>query len=191
MRLAKYVFHIRAILIVTGCLFSVVACGRSNPAASIEDKKVNSNIAVEESGTLVCSVVSKAEIESLFSEPVMENVRRDPSGAKYCEFRTSTKSFEVLCNTHSGAIKDFDNFRNAAKSKEGFAGRPVKSIQGVGDEAYWLSGQFDEFSGGTLTILKKNTYVIMVSYRGPNQASAVEIAKQIAIKAVERFQATK
>jgi hypothetical protein len=70
--------------------------------------------------------------------------------------------------------------RGEAEEKESV---PPKKIDGIGDEAYWISNRF----GGVLYVLKKDAF-ILISVGGPdNEETKLNKSKALAQKALERL----
>src|SRR5918996_245073 len=107
-----------------------------------------------------CSLLSKAEVESVQEAPIKET---------FGPYNTNDKERKGQENSKRGEEKE--------------KGIPPKKISGLGDDAYWISNRF----GGVLYVLKGDAFV-SISLGGPdNEEAKVNKSKALAEKALQRL----
>lgn len=157
-----------------------------------------------------CSLLSKAEVESVQEAPIKEtkNSKRSDGLFLVCQCFYTATEFSKSVNLalvqkdsnqrNERSPKDFwkekfgpyntnDKERkgqeNSKRGEEKEKGIPPKKISGLGDDAYWISNRF----GGVLYVLKGDAFV-SISLGGPdNEEAKVNKSKALAEKALQRL----
>ena len=152
----------------------------------------------------VCRLITTDEIGALQGSPVKEpkGSTRSENGFRVSQcFYTATefsKSVNLAIvqrdpdHPTERSAKDFwkekfdpyeseEPLRDSSGEKE--KGPPPKRIAGLGDEAYWASNRF----GGTLYILKGDTFISIGLGGTDDQETKLEKSKLLAQKALQRL----
>ena len=151
-----------------------------------------------------CSLVSKEEVESVQALPVSEAKRSERSDDLFrvsqCFYTTaeSSKSVNLALvqknpdRQNERSPKDFwkekfDPYQNEEpKTKSGDEkeqGSAPKKIEGLGDDAYWVSNRF----GGILYVLKGDAFISIGIGGTDDQETRLKKSKALAEKALQRL----
>jgi len=152
----------------------------------------------------VCALITLEEIQTVQGSPMKESKSsaRGDAGLRVSQcFYTATefsKSVNLALvqrdpdHPSGRSAKDFwkekfDPYENEEPQKDGDSekekGPAPKKIDGLGDEAYWASNRF----GGTLYVLKGDTFISVGLGGTDNEETKLEKSKALAQKALRRL----
>ena len=151
-----------------------------------------------------CSLVSKEEVESVQSARVNETKSSEHSDGVFlvsqcfytaAEFSKSVALALVRSDPKQGSKRSpkdfwkekFDPYQDEEpKTKSGDEkkqGSAPKQIDGIGDQAYWVSNRF----GGVLYVLKGNAFISIGLGGTDDQETKLTKSKALAQKALQRL----
>ena len=153
-----------------------------------------------------CSLISKEEIESVQAcasegDEEQRTLRRTSSGSAQCfytaaEFSKSVNLALVQSDPNQQTKRSpkdfwkekFDPYQNEepkTKSwrREGRKSTAPKKIDGLGDDAYWVSNRF----GGMLYVLKGDAFVSIGLGGTDDEDTKLQKSKALAAKALQRL----
>ena len=152
----------------------------------------------------VCALITLEEIQTVQGSPMKEakSSARSDAGLRVSQCFYTATEFSKSVNLAlvqrdpdqpgGRSAKDFwkekfDPYENEEPKKDSDGekekGAPPKKIDGLGDEAYWASNRF----GGTLYVLKGDTFISIGLGGTDNEETKLEKSKALAQKALQRL----
>lgn len=150
-------------------------------------------------GSYACTLLTKEEIEAVQGEPFKSTKASAKSGAgltiSQCYFELPTTVNSVVINvTQKAAGPDardprqswqemFHREKTSEKKKEEGEEKEPQKIEALGDEAFWMGSRV----GGSLYVLKGNSYIRISVGGAGDQAQKTEKSKALAQSALTRL----
>jgi hypothetical protein len=177
-------YHYALLTWVSYCLASA-GC-YAEQAGKRQAANQSGNIATkEEKKSDACALITQADVEATMKSSMRQAAHDStPAGDSRCRYISAEgppwRVVEIEVETAKGAL---DNLKQMIE--EATKGKDVpREIAGVGDGAVWISGA--GFAAKTLMVMKKNVCAIGISLTGIDEQPALDAAKELATKAVER-----
>lgn len=145
-----------------------------------------------------CSLLSKAEAESLLGEPVKDGqhgiLENDGSGGtavvSQCIYRSVahfSKAVDLTARISPPQEKITASIETIRKTLKETASAEPQNLSGVGDTAFWAPVGQGAYHSIQLNVFKGNSNYLIISVKGFPDDPSVEKAKTVAQKALSRL----